>query len=181
MCFLLSHHGYCGRDPSLLSGEGESLWWGCYPCIWGDNGILSLYSLVTGHLTFLPVPQLKIAPGAADILRGQCLCWGATGSVPLPQFDDCAEFHLMKEWVLPKTFSFGRKVILPNLSLKLIRDLSRDVPWARGDSRRCDRVYWPPPPSHLESRFSCSVWIISFQSQRKHIFFFTHQVTCWSK
>lgn len=130
-CVSISHHGYCGRDPSLLSGGGgESV-----------MGLLSLHpqiwqwypqSLLTGDRASHLSPQCtaKIAQVLQTYWGAKCSCWGATGSVPLPQFDDCAEFHLMKEWVLPKTFSFGRKVILPNLSLKLIRDLSRDVPWA---------------------------------------------------
>lgn len=143
------------------------------------SGVTMVSSVSThwwqGISPFSPVPQPKIAPGAARHTAGaKCSCWGATGSVPLPQFDDCAEFHLMKEWVLPKTFSLVEKSFFPTWvsnwsETSLVMCLGRG-----GDSRRCDRVYWPPPPSPPRKQiFLLSVDNFIPVSEKAHFFFFT--------
>lgn len=128
-----------------------------------------------------PVPQPKLAPGAArHLVVAKMAHVGNHWLSSFASFDHCAEFHLMKEWVLPNTFSLVEKSFFPAwVSNWSETSLVMCLGWA-GNSRRCDRVYWPPPSPPRKQVFLLSVDNFIPVSE-KAFFFLLHQVTCWSK
>lgn len=164
--------------------RGESLQWGCCPCIWGDNGILSLYLLMSDHLTTLPSATTENNSRCC-----QTSCGGKDGS----HWESLAQFlcfiltivpnfmKLIKEWVLLNTFNLVEKSFFPTWvsnwsETSLVKRLGRG-----GNSRRSDRVYWPPLWPPRKQVFLLSVDNFIPLRESTFFFFLPHQVTCWSK